>query len=368
VLLVVGLVAGSLLLWMLGSESPQDRARLEVVRTTISIVAGAGGAAALLLAARRQRTTELTLIETKHDATERRTTELYSAAIDQLGSDKAAVRLGGLYALERLAQDHVPHRQTIVEVMCAYLRMPLVGADSDVPEEGLELAALQRTLAEERRVRHAAQHILCSHLRPKRDDTGTPTNDRFWPDIDLYLAGATLRHLNFSGCHARSVVFNDAHLEGAPMFDGAVFDDAASFINARMDHAVLYGATFHGPALFSRASLADAFFSEARFTGAAKFDNAGLADTDFSGVRFDGPALFTDAVTDDTTFAHAVFSDSAHFPRNASATFEGARARADLERPAIWPRGWTLPAAAGNGNQVSTSVGWSTLARDDQCP
>ncbi len=309
-LLVVGVVTGWLLLSTLGSESPRDRARLEVIRTTISIVAGTGGAVALLLAARRQRTTELTLIETKHDATERRTTELYSAAIEQLGSDKAAVRLGGLYALERLAHDHHAHRQTIVEVLCAYLRMPLIGVDSEVPEEGMELVALRRMQAEERRVRHAAQHILCSHLRPWRDAAGNPTNDKFWPDIDLYLAGATLRHLNFSGCHVRSAVFSNVHLEGAPIFDGAVFDESANFVNASMDHAVLHGATFHGAAVFSQASLADSLFTEVRFAAAARFDNADLEDADFTGARFEGPALFTNAVTDDT-----IFGDSVPFPR-----------------------------------------------------
>jgi hypothetical protein len=66
---------------------------------------GTGGAVALLLTARRQRYTELTLIHTTSGATERRITELYTKAADQLGSDKAPVRLAGLHALERLAQN-----------------------------------------------------------------------------------------------------------------------------------------------------------------------------------------------------------------------------------------------------------------------
>lgn len=45
-------------------------------------------------------------------------------AVDQLGSDKAAVRHGGFYALERVAQDNPARRQTIVEVICVYLRAP----------------------------------------------------------------------------------------------------------------------------------------------------------------------------------------------------------------------------------------------------
>lgn len=53
------------------------------------------------------------------DAAERRITELYISAVNQLGSNKAAVRLGGLYALERLAQNNHGHRQTIVDVICA---------------------------------------------------------------------------------------------------------------------------------------------------------------------------------------------------------------------------------------------------------
>ncbi|MEV0052568.1 pentapeptide repeat-containing protein [Saccharopolyspora shandongensis] len=365
-LLLIGLAVGWILLSTVGSESPRDRARLEVVRTAISIVAGVGGAAALLLAARRQRTNELALLETKHDAAERRTTELYSAAIEQLGSDKAAVRLGGLYALERLAQDNLAHRQTIVEVMCAYLRMPLAEVDDAAPVEGLELATLNRSLAEERRVRHAAQHILCSHLRPRRNGSGKPTNSKFWPDTDLYLAGAVLRHLNFSGCHVRSAVFSNATLEGAAMFDDAVFDDAANFVGASMDHAVLHGVTFRGSALFSHAGITDALFRDAHFVGPARFDNACLEDTDFSGARFEGLALFTNAGTEDTIFEQAAFGDLALFPRTTSAIFEGARARTDLEPPIRWPRGWTLSVPAADDANSAIPAAWATVARQDR--
>ena len=58
------------------------------------------------------------------DATGRPLTEEYTKAVEQLGSNKAPVRFDGLYALERLAQDNPARRQTIVDVICAYLRMP----------------------------------------------------------------------------------------------------------------------------------------------------------------------------------------------------------------------------------------------------
>jgi hypothetical protein len=50
-------------------------------------------------------------------------TDRYTKAIDQLDNKKAlAVRLGGLYALERIARDSPPDRATIAEVLCTYAR------------------------------------------------------------------------------------------------------------------------------------------------------------------------------------------------------------------------------------------------------
>jgi hypothetical protein len=51
---------------------------------------------------------------TERDAREQRITELYTRAVDQLGNEKAPVRLGDLHALERLAQNTPEQRQTIV--------------------------------------------------------------------------------------------------------------------------------------------------------------------------------------------------------------------------------------------------------------
>ena len=116
--------------WLLtiasGAKPGTDRAnaRLDAVRTGLAAGAGAGAAVGLMLAFRRQHHQEIATVLTDRDATERRITELYTKAVEQLGNDKAPVRLGGLYALERLAQDNPAHRQTIVNVICAYLRMP----------------------------------------------------------------------------------------------------------------------------------------------------------------------------------------------------------------------------------------------------
>ena len=49
-------------------------------------------------------------------------TDRYSKAIEQLGSDKLDVRLGGIYALERIARDSPRDLPTIMEVLAAFVR------------------------------------------------------------------------------------------------------------------------------------------------------------------------------------------------------------------------------------------------------
>jgi hypothetical protein len=49
-------------------------------------------------------------------------TDRYTKAIEQLGSDKLDVRIGGIYALERVARDSVRDHPTVVEVLSAFVR------------------------------------------------------------------------------------------------------------------------------------------------------------------------------------------------------------------------------------------------------
>jgi hypothetical protein len=89
-------------------------ARLEAVRTGLAAGAGVGAATGLVLAFRRQHHQEIATALIDHEAVERRVTELYTKAVEQLGNSKAPVRLGGLYALERLANNRPDHRQTMM--------------------------------------------------------------------------------------------------------------------------------------------------------------------------------------------------------------------------------------------------------------
>lgn len=224
---VVGAASVVALLYFYGGGTDRDRAGLDVVRTAGTVVVGAGGAIALLLAARRQRSTELTLEHqrkvasaTERDAVERRITELYTRAVDQLGNDKAPVRLGGLLALERLAQNNLDQRQTIVDVICAYLRMPYTPPGDKPPDEDVSTEAQARyeQRRQELQVRLTAQRLLATHLR--RD-----VRELFWADTALDLIGAHLYEFDLTYCRIKSAQFDGARFSGTANLGGAQFSE-----------------------------------------------------------------------------------------------------------------------------------------------
>ncbi len=75
--------------------------------------------------------------------------ERFGAAAEQLGGDKpAAVRLAGVYAMAVLADDWEAKRQTCVDVLCAYLRMPYKpdpGPDADATEADSDTGIPRKT-------------------------------------------------------------------------------------------------------------------------------------------------------------------------------------------------------------------------------
>jgi hypothetical protein len=384
IMVVVVAVAGTaIVVAMLRiADHPSDateRAKLQVeaLKYGLGFIAAAGAVAALLLAVRRQRLSERghevalethRLAERNHqvalktqqisernhqlareaqahtqsDAAARRVTDLYTKAVEQLGSADAAVRLGGLYALERVAQENPVQRQTIVNVLCAYLRMPYTPATAAVPDATGPVTdpplptvtpTVGRDPQQELQVRLTAQRILTTHLTlpaevtPQHANSVVPEADQpFWPGINLDLTGAHLVSWHFNRAHVGQASFTTATFTGAAWFSKATFTGTARFADA----------TFTGIAGFANATFANAArFDDATFTNDARFDRA----TFTSAARFD-KATFMNAAR----FDKATFTGTAHF---AEATFnrpprmEDARVPPGNRRDA-WPAGWQV--------------------------
>lgn len=329
----------------------QAKTRIEAVRTALAAGAGAGAAIGLLLAFRRQQHQEVATALVDLDATEKRITELYGKAVEQLGSDKAAVRLGGLYALERLAQanpehQQTDHRQTIANVICAYLRMPFpreteLQRPTSVLEQpgGLAQQTDPRTevaphywtreaWVQEREVRLTAQDILARHLACP-DGRQAPVG--YWP-VTLNLARAHLINASFSSCRLLKAKFTGATFSGNTDFTGATFIGDAWFEEATfIGHSSFRNATFNGDAEFRGGTFTgEIAFANATFSGNTEFSNvtfseaAGFGCAAFSGYAdFSNTAFLGGAWFELATFAGVTHFQKATFSRN-HARFDGA--------------------------------------------
>jgi hypothetical protein len=166
-------------------------ARLKAITDTrTALLAGLVGIGALLtfwLNSRLYRITALTLQATQQG----QITERYTKAIEQLGSDKLDVRLGGIYALERIAKDSERDQPTVVEVLSAFAR-----AHSD-PEA--EQAAAQESAAPRTDVQAALTVLgrLPQLAGVSRGDL------RLTHLAGAYLRGAVLRRVVLQGADLR---------------------------------------------------------------------------------------------------------------------------------------------------------------------
>jgi len=391
----IAAVVSIALLHRYGGTDPDTE--LNALRTGGTLMVGIGGAIALLLAARRQRSTEVSLVHTERDATERRITELYTKAADQLGSDQAPVRLAGLYALERLAHGTIEHRQTIVDVICAYLRMPYIAAPETpqpaephrpsgrrphclLPEKGHPLHVgtrhgdLYQQPRQERQVRLTAQDILARNLRlaeaPKRrlwNRRQIARREPAWPGMQINLAGALLLDFTLRSCRLGRTDFGGAQFMGTADFQDVEFTVPADFTDAVFkgverskfapsglfggalfsDTATFRGAVFTtGHAAFEGARFSSAVdFASARFTGSVSFRATHFTGrhVNFEEVRFTDHAYFGEVQFPGVTvFIRAHFTGRASFEGSTfgdQVHFAGAQYRGPFDG-AVWPPGW----------------------------
>jgi hypothetical protein len=129
--------------------------------------------------------------------------ERFGAAAEQLGSDKPAVRLAGVYAMAGLADDWADNRQTCVDVLCAYLRMPYE------PDPGQDAPEPQRfAFQANREVRHTVIRVITAHLQ--KDAAAS------WQGLNLDFTGAVFDGGDFSYAQFSGgrVDFDDARFTG----------------------------------------------------------------------------------------------------------------------------------------------------------
>jgi membrane protein implicated in regulation of membrane protease activity len=285
------LAAGLLALWftvpaMYGTGDAAKTATATTRAAILTVAAALIAATAALATVRVNRQALLEMQRTNREADERGQQALletrranreadrrdrYAKAIEQLGHDKAPVRLGAMYSLERLAQDNLELRQAVVDVLCAYLRMPFKppkryepatesraeGTGDTSPSDAIDRES-ERKAQEELLVRQTAQRLLAAHLRCPRGTSGVDAQDieaspevTFWPDISLDLTEASLVDLDLRETSVTHALFERATFSGFAGFGGATFSGYARFGGATFSRDPVFNEPF--PVAASRA-------------------------------------------------------------------------------------------------------------------
>ena len=172
-------------------------------------------------------------------------TERFTRAIDQVGSEKLDVRLGGIYALERIARNSPADRTTVQFILGAFVRGHTpwavgepAGPQHPTPTVDEHLPWLQVRLPDVQ----AAAEVLGRRLDP--DATWTLYLSRV--DIrGVQLDGATLtdtqlRHANLARAWLRGITLDRSDLKDTDLRLANLAE--ASLVNVNLAGAYLDGA------------------------------------------------------------------------------------------------------------------------------
>ncbi|MER6409000.1 pentapeptide repeat-containing protein [Streptomyces viridosporus] len=254
-------------------------------------------------------------------------TSRFNTAVENLGSPSLDVRLGGIYALERIMQDSARDHSTVVSVLAAFAQRH-AGPSAKSRKEPTESAEAHKPGADVQ----AALTVL-ARRRPEQD-RGTPVDlggsdfrgidfpghlplklpGVFLSKADLrgaQLEGADLRGADLSfanldqvmldeahledaflgGASLRSASLSNAHLRGADMSCGSVVQDYETGEVTPIDCTTLEAAFLDGAdlrdATMSDANLRDTVLLGADLRG-ADLTNADFRGATLTGVKLDG--------------------------------------------------------------------------------
>ncbi len=279
--------------------------------------------------------------ENLRNSQEGQITERYTRAVNQLGSKELEIKLGGIYALERIANESEKDYWPIIEILTAYVRKNS-SVDSQLKEPILNIVPISMDIQDNESKKSNVsevvdvsidiQAIMIVIARRKHDYMNGETNplnlkrtnlrkyDLFKANLHgAYLTGANLSGAELSWANlSRADLLSEANLSGANLhganLQGAYLTGAnltgANLRGAKLQKAYFTGANLHGAdltganlqgayllkAYLLKADLIEANLQEAKLEGAnlsgANLDNANLEEANFEKANLSG-AVFT---------------------------------------------------------------------------
>jgi Pentapeptide repeats (8 copies) len=214
-----------------------------------------------------------------HLSREGQITDRFTKAIDQLDYEKSLeVRLGAIYALERIARDSERDHWPIMEVLTAYVRQH--AAWKEEPQEEKQEGQFKPPAPDIR----AILTVLGRRTRRAEDE---PLDLRA-TDLRLaHLVGAHLEGAILWGAHLESAHLGGAHLQGANLVYAHL--ELVHLGGAHLQGAHLRGAHLHGAGL-KGANLEGAHLQGTNLVG-AHLEGANLVGAHLEGAPLEGAHL-----------------------------------------------------------------------------
>jgi hypothetical protein len=197
----------------------------------------------------------------------------FTHGIEQLGNVNARIRIGGIYALERIAWDSARDHGPTIEVLTAFVREAAPWPPVAAHEAAADLAAAMPSTSFD--VQAALTVIGRRNLVHERTLRQRPIN----------LSVCDLRGSDLRGAYLQGAHLNNAHLDEADLREAHLED--ARLIDSHLQHARLRYAHLERARLI-RAHLEKARLVKAHLEGAqlmdARLEGAGLAEAHLEGA------------------------------------------------------------------------------------
>jgi hypothetical protein len=225
-------------------------------------------------------------------AREGQITERFTRAVEQLGDKKLDIRLGGIYALERIAQDSKTHYEPVMEVLTAFLRENTRWRREKAAEKAEETP--QEPEQPREPPRPTADFQAVATVLGRRNRSQERASYRLnLRDVDL--RGGDLQEAHLASANLREDDLSAAHLSRATLFEANLSD-----------------------ADLSEADLREANVREANLSGAvlreANVREADLSGADLSSVEGLTQEQLDSAVMDENTKLPEYLQDAGQRP------------------------------------------------------
>ena len=198
--------------------------------------------------------------------------ERYQKGAEMLGSTVLTVRLGGIYALSRLAsEDPERYHIQVMQLLCAFIRNPVSKGGEDVHAAMEAIGSRNQTqIAVEQQANYRANlrqadlrnQILYGMNLSEISFVGANLSGAYLNKADLSNSSflfANLTKVELSGANLRGAALLDANLSFVENAHSADFSDA-NLTNANLASANLAGAIFDYKTYLNGANLAGAIF------------------------------------------------------------------------------------------------------------